>query len=49
MIYLDDDFCTERFNEIPSFFDHLDKTCNFELCWLIIFFRNNKKSKKEED
>lgn len=34
---------------MPDFFDHLDKTCNLELCRLIVFFRGSEEPKEEEN
>lgn len=39
----------EELNQMPDFFDYLNKTCNLELCWLIVFFCSGEKSRKEED
>lgn len=49
MIYLDDDFCLEKFNQIPNFLDHLNKTCNFKLYRPVVFFSSGKKPKKKEN
>lgn len=49
MIRLNDDFCTERLNQMPDFFDYPNKTRNFKLCWPIVLLCGDKELREEED
>lgn len=46
---LNNDMTLGGLNQILNFFDYLYKTCNFQFCWPVIFFGNNKKLKKDEN
>lgn len=46
---LDDNFCLRKFNHMLNFLNHLYKTYNFKLYWLMVFFNSGEKLKKEEN
>ena len=47
MIGLNDDADLTGLNEVSDFLNHLNESCNLELCWPVILFSRSDELKKK--